>query len=60
MKTIKADYKKIVRSEGFPIFLYNTEGEKNLIKLEKGITKGYNRIIKSFKKYFKSYSYLIN
>ena len=56
MKTIKnVNYKKIVRSANFPIFLYNTIGERKLIDLERNIDKDYNNLIKRFKAYFNTF-----
>lgn len=56
MKTIKKiDYKKVVRTEGFPLFLYNTVGERRLIELEKNSVKATNRFIRAFKSRFISF-----
>jgi len=56
MNTIKkVDYKKIVRSDNFPIFLYNTIGERKLIDIERNTDKSYNRLIKRFKAYFNTF-----
>jgi len=54
MKTI--DYKKVIRENSFPVYLYNTAGESDLIRIERDIVKGLKRAKRTFIAYLKAYN----